>query len=158
MKTSFEGEPQNIFDNKSIFIHVMAWCRHAKSNYLSHCWPRYMSPVQMASLGRNVLNMGSKLYWRINATIKHNAKRISIINMHICYRQIRFAFVASRALKYIYFRFHTINLLNSIMFLYQAIVVLSLSSAKSGPEIRQIFLTAISVDRFINTISLPQIL
>ena len=31
-------------DDKSTVVQVMAWCRQATSHYLSHCWPRSMSP------------------------------------------------------------------------------------------------------------------
>ena len=36
--------PQNIFNDKSTLVQVMAWCRQAPSHYLSQCWPRSMSP------------------------------------------------------------------------------------------------------------------
>ena len=31
-------------DDESILVQVMAWCRQATSHYLSHCWPRSVSP------------------------------------------------------------------------------------------------------------------
>ena len=36
--------PQDLTDDKSTFVQVMAWCRQATSHYLSQCWPRSMSP------------------------------------------------------------------------------------------------------------------
>ena len=36
--------PQDLTDDKSTLAQVMAWCRQATSHYLSHCWPRSMSP------------------------------------------------------------------------------------------------------------------
>ena len=36
--------PQNIFDDKSSLVQVMAWCRQTTSRYLSQCWTRFMSP------------------------------------------------------------------------------------------------------------------
>ena len=36
--------PQDLTDDKSILVQVMAWCRQATSHYLSQCWPRSMSP------------------------------------------------------------------------------------------------------------------
>ena len=36
--------PQNVTDDKSTLVQVMAWCRQATSHYLSQCWPRSMSP------------------------------------------------------------------------------------------------------------------
>ena len=35
---------QDLADDKSILVQVMAWCRQATSHYLSQCWPRSMSP------------------------------------------------------------------------------------------------------------------
>ena len=37
-------EPQNLIDDKSVLVQVMAWCRQATSHYLNQCRPRYMSP------------------------------------------------------------------------------------------------------------------
>ena len=36
--------PQDLTDDKSTLVQVMAWCRQAASHYLSQCLPRYMSP------------------------------------------------------------------------------------------------------------------
>ena len=36
--------PQNITDDKSTLVQVMAWCRQSTSHYPSQCWPRSMSP------------------------------------------------------------------------------------------------------------------
>ena len=35
---------QDLTDDKSTLVQVMAWCRQATSHYLSQCWPRSMSP------------------------------------------------------------------------------------------------------------------
>ena len=35
--------PQNLTNEKSILVQVMAWCRQAASHCLSQCWPRSMS-------------------------------------------------------------------------------------------------------------------
>ena len=34
----------DLTDDKSALVLVIAWCHQATSNYLSQCWPRYMSP------------------------------------------------------------------------------------------------------------------
>ena len=34
--------PQDLTDDKSTLVQVMAWCRQATSYYLSQCWPRSM--------------------------------------------------------------------------------------------------------------------
>ena len=35
--------PQDVTDDKSTLVQVMAWCPKAPSHYLSQCWPRSMS-------------------------------------------------------------------------------------------------------------------
>ena len=36
--------PQDLTDNKSTLVQVMAWCHQAKSHYLSQCWLSPSSP------------------------------------------------------------------------------------------------------------------
>ena len=36
--------PQNLTDDKSTLVQVMAWCHQATSHYLNQCWPRYSTP------------------------------------------------------------------------------------------------------------------
>ena len=36
--------PQDLTDDKSTLVQVMAWCRQATSHYLSQCWPRSLWP------------------------------------------------------------------------------------------------------------------
>ena len=36
--------PQDLTDDKSTLIQVMAWCRQATSHYLKQCWPRSPTP------------------------------------------------------------------------------------------------------------------
>ena len=36
--------PQDLADDKSTLVQIMAWCHQATSHYLSQCWPRSMSP------------------------------------------------------------------------------------------------------------------
>ena len=35
---------QDLTDDKSTLVQVMAWCRQATSHYLSQCWPRFLPP------------------------------------------------------------------------------------------------------------------
>ena len=35
--------PEELADNKSTLVQVMAWCHQATSHYLSQCWPRSTS-------------------------------------------------------------------------------------------------------------------
>ena len=41
---AFRWTSLNLADDKSTLVQVMAWCRQAKSHYLSQWWPRSMSP------------------------------------------------------------------------------------------------------------------
>ena len=36
--------PQDLSDDKSTLVQVMAWCRQPASHYLSQCWPRSLTP------------------------------------------------------------------------------------------------------------------
>ena len=36
--------PQDLIDDKSTLVQVMAWCRQATNHYLSQCWTRSLSP------------------------------------------------------------------------------------------------------------------
>ena len=40
--------PQDLTDDKSILVQVMAWCRQATSHYLSQCWLSLLSPYGVA--------------------------------------------------------------------------------------------------------------
>ena len=40
-------KPQDLTDDKSTLVQVMAWCRQATSHYLSQCWPRSLSPYDV---------------------------------------------------------------------------------------------------------------
>ena len=42
-KIALKWMPQDLTDDKSTLVQVMAWCRQATSHYLSQCWPRFMS-------------------------------------------------------------------------------------------------------------------
>ena len=36
--------PQNLMNERSTLVHIMAWCRQATSHYLNPCLPRFMLP------------------------------------------------------------------------------------------------------------------
>ena len=40
--------PQDLTDDKSTFVQVMAWCRQATSHYMSQCWLSSLSPYGVA--------------------------------------------------------------------------------------------------------------
>ena len=39
--------PQDLTDDKSTLVHVMAWCCQATNHYLSQCWPRSLTPYDV---------------------------------------------------------------------------------------------------------------
>ena len=41
------GMPENLINEKSTLVQVMAWCRQATSHYLSQCWPRSILPYDI---------------------------------------------------------------------------------------------------------------
>ena len=41
---ALRGMPQNLTDDQSISVQVMAWCHQAPSHYLSQCWPKSLMP------------------------------------------------------------------------------------------------------------------
>ena len=43
-KIALRWMPMDLTGENSTLVQVMAWCRQATSHYLSHCWPRSMSP------------------------------------------------------------------------------------------------------------------
>ena len=43
-KIALRWMPQDLTDDKSTLVQVMAWCHQATRHYLSQCWPRSMSP------------------------------------------------------------------------------------------------------------------
>ena len=49
--------------HKTALVQVMAWCRHATSNYLRQCWPRYVLPYSV-----------TRPQWVYNAVHHHPGK------------------------------------------------------------------------------------
>ena len=43
---------QNIFDDKSLFVQIMSWCRQATIHYLNQFWPRSKSLCAITSTQR----------------------------------------------------------------------------------------------------------
>ena len=41
---ALQWTPQDLTDDKSTLVHVMAWCRQAISHYLNQCWLSPLSP------------------------------------------------------------------------------------------------------------------
>ena len=50
--------PKNLTDDKSILVHLLAWCRH----WLSQCWPIHMSPNGV--IRSQCVNSSAVLSWQ----------------------------------------------------------------------------------------------
>ena len=48
--------PQDLTEDKSALVQLMAWCHQETSNYLKQCWPRSMSPYSITSHNGSVLD------------------------------------------------------------------------------------------------------
>ena len=59
-------KPQDLTDDKSRLVQVMAWCHQATSHYLSQCWPSSLSPN------------GVTRPQRVNTRLPYNAYKIHI--------------------------------------------------------------------------------
>ena len=64
--------PQDLTDDKSTLVQVMAWCRQATSHYLNQCWPRSPTP-----------NGVTRPQW-VNITKQNTAKPSAYFIGHIC--------------------------------------------------------------------------
>ena len=67
LSTSCENGPrwttQNLTDEKSTLVRVVAWCRQATSHHMNHCWPR--SPTPYAVTMPQWVNCQSRLPYLI---------------------------------------------------------------------------------------------
>ena len=45
--TALRWMPQNVTNEKSLFVQIIAWCRQARSHYLNQCWPSSTSPYSV---------------------------------------------------------------------------------------------------------------
>ena len=55
--------PQDITDDKSILVQIMAWCHEARSHYLSQYWPRSMLPYDITRSQWIVINPTFWISW-----------------------------------------------------------------------------------------------
>ena len=46
-ETALRWMPQNVTNEKSLFVQIIAWCRQARSHYLNQCWPSSTSPYSV---------------------------------------------------------------------------------------------------------------
>ena len=73
--------PQNIFDDRSILIQVVAWCRQAASHYLIQCWP--LSTLWYGSPGHNELITPVTVIERVCNTENRHLNSIYIFMSYI---------------------------------------------------------------------------
>ena len=57
--------PQDLTDDKSMLVQVMAWCRQATSHFQSQCWLSSLTPY-CVTIGHNELKSGSEWMWAVN--------------------------------------------------------------------------------------------
>ena len=72
--------PQDLTDNKSTLVQVMAWCHQATSHYLSQCWPRSVSPYGVTR-PQWVKTLARKIHWWLEDSLHKrasNAESVSI--------------------------------------------------------------------------------
>ena len=58
---AFRWKPQELTNEKSTLVQVMAWCRQATSHYLSQYWPRFVSPYGVTRPQCVLTNMDSNM-------------------------------------------------------------------------------------------------
>ena len=67
--------PQDLTDDKSTVVQVMAWCRQATSLYLNQCWPRSPTPYSVTRpQWVNSTSAGTGILWENNTNTKLNTK------------------------------------------------------------------------------------
>ena len=70
--------PQDLSDDKSTLVQVMAWCYQASSHYLNQCWPRSMSPYGVTKpqwVNSSPLSAACMLQWIRSALVQIMAWR-----------------------------------------------------------------------------------
>ena len=88
-------KPQDLTDDKSTLVQVMAWCRQTTSHYLSQCWPRALWPYgvtrpqwvndKRAVVGYQKHNTENDIFNIINACCEHFVSSIGYINVPMCF-------------------------------------------------------------------------
>ena len=95
--------PQDLTDDKSTLVQVMAWCRQATSHYLSQCWLSSLSPhgvVRPQWVKKNLPQTSSCffLYFFVFFSIKYHIRwvhfmaRLIIHQTLIMYQNVLFIF------------------------------------------------------------------
>ena len=62
-KMSLRWIPQDLIDDYSTLVQVMAWCHQATSHYLSPCWPRTRSPYGVSITRPKLIIMNEVTKW-----------------------------------------------------------------------------------------------
>ena len=82
--------PQDLSDDKSTLVQVMAWCHQATSHYLNQCWPRSLMsygvtrPQWVNSLGSRDAYMTRPPWVQIKACRLFSAKPLSETMITYC--------------------------------------------------------------------------
>ena len=64
--------PQDLTDDKSTLVQVMAWCRQTTSHYLSQCW---LSPLSSYGVARPQWVNDSPVHWHIHLQARDKEER-----------------------------------------------------------------------------------
>ena len=77
-------------DHKSTLVQVMAWCRQARSHYLSQCWPKSLSPYDVT---RPQWVNETSVWWlgvKWASTLQHIMDVSKNIYLHECKKKMDF--------------------------------------------------------------------
>ena len=101
--------PQNTFDDKSMLVQVMAWCRQATGHYLNQCWWRSSTPymivrpqwVQLCSWPHfHIKQWGDITVWYHN--VLYGVMNVcAISNLYTSYMNVSFFMQCRKDTKYI---------------------------------------------------------
>ena len=80
--------PQNLTDEMSTLVQVMAWCCQATSHHLSQCWPRTMAPYRVTRPQRVMSIFQSNFNQNYENSISENVFKICCLQKLLRANQI----------------------------------------------------------------------
>ena len=75
--------PQDLADDKSTLVQVMAWCHQATSHYLSQCWLSSLSPYGVARPFSNAFSRMKMIEFWFQGTLWNSTQNILPIHCKI---------------------------------------------------------------------------
>ena len=78
---------QDLTDDKSRLVQVMAWCHQATSHYLNQCWPRSMSPYgvirpQWVKLKSREISFDQNICFSCQTILEICIEHVSVTDSH----------------------------------------------------------------------------